>query len=90
MNVAAVNVDAVNAVPMVGGPFAYGLGFVLLLVVVLGGDGWGRSLVTVAHEGGHWTMGALTFRKPGGISLRDGGGGGTEGETVGGAGRITA
>jgi hypothetical protein len=70
-------VDAVNAVPVVGQPLAYGIGFGVLLLVVLG-DSWTRSLVTVAHEGGHIIVGALTFRGPLGFTLKDGGGGGTD------------
>jgi peptidase M50B-like protein len=68
--------DAVNAVPIVGGPIAYGIGFVVLLLVVLTGS-WARSLVTVAHEAGHMVAAVATFRGHEGFTLADGGGGST-------------
>jgi len=70
-------VDAVNAVPVVGTPLAYGLGSLVLLMVAFT-DSWGRSLVTVAHEGGHAAVGVLTFRGLRGFDLHDGGGGLTD------------
>ncbi|TWF80692.1 peptidase M50B-like protein [Pseudonocardia hierapolitana] len=69
--------DAVNAIPVVGEPLAWGLGFAMLLLVVFT-DSWARSLVTVAHEGGHMAMAVLTFRGHRGFTLKDGGGGATE------------
>jgi hypothetical protein len=45
--------EAVNAIPVVGEPLAWGLGFAMLLFVVFT-DSWARSLVTVAHEGDTW------------------------------------
>jgi hypothetical protein len=67
----------VNDVPIVGEPVAYGIGFAILLLVLLTAE-WAGSLVTVAHEGGHMLMAALTFRGHSGFKLTDGGGGGTE------------
>lgn len=64
--------DAANAVPVIGTPLAYGVGFAMLLLVVLTGS-WASSLVTVAHEGGHIVLGALTFRGPKGFRLEDSG-----------------
>jgi hypothetical protein len=69
-------VEAVNAVPVVGQPLAYGIGFGVLLLVVFTGS-WARSLVTVAHEGGHIVVGTLTLQRPIGFTLADGGGGAT-------------
>jgi Peptidase M50B-like len=69
-------VDPTNAVPVVGQPLAYGIGFGVLLLIVFGGS-WTSSLVTVAHEGGHMIVGALMFRGPKGFTLTDGGGGAT-------------
>lgn len=68
----------VNDVPIVGEPMAYGIGFIVLLLVLLTGS-WAGSLVTVVHEGGHMTVALLTFRGHSGFSLNDGGGGGTNG-----------
>ena len=68
--------EAVNTVPVVGQPLAYAIGVGVLLLVVFTGS-WARSLVTVAHEGGHIIVGTLTFRRPIGFTLRDGGGGDT-------------
>lgn len=68
--------DVANTVPVVGQPLAYGIGFGMLLFVVFGGS-WTRSLVTVAHEGGHIMVGTLMFRGPKGFTLADGGGGAT-------------
>jgi hypothetical protein len=69
-------VNATNAVPVVGTPLAYGLGFVVLLLVVFTGS-WARALVTLAHEGGHYTVAILTGYRPISYELDDGGGGGT-------------
>lgn len=68
--------DAVNAVPIVGEPIAYGIGFAVLLLVVFTGS-WAGSLVTVAHEAGHMVVAVLTFRGHRGFTLEDGGGGAT-------------
>lgn len=68
--------EAVNAVPVIGEPLAWGLGFAMLLLIVFT-DSWARSLVTVAHEGGHMAVAVLTFRGHRGFSLMDGGGGET-------------
>jgi hypothetical protein len=71
--------DAVNTVPIVGEPVAYGAGVAVLLLVLLTGS-WARSLVTVAHEGGHMVLAVLTFRGLRGFTLADGGGGATMAE----------
>lgn len=68
--------EAVNAVPVVGQPLAYGIGVVALLVVVLTGS-WGQALVTLAPEGGHYVVGTLMGYLPNQLVLDDGGGGGT-------------
>lgn len=70
-------VQEVNAIPVIGGPLAWGIGLGVLLLVVFT-DSWARSLVTVAHEGGHMAVAVLTFRGHKGFTLDDGGGGGTE------------
>ena len=57
---------------MVGTPLAYGIGFLVLLLVVFAGP-WGTSLVTVAHEGGHAVVGVLTFRGLKGFNLYEDG-----------------
>jgi hypothetical protein len=64
--------DAVNAVPIVGGPIAYGLAVVALLLAVLARS-WAGAVVTVAHEAGHMVMGVLTFRGLKGWRLEDNG-----------------
>jgi hypothetical protein len=69
--------DSTNAVPVVGTPLAYGIGFVALLLVVFAGP-WGVSLVTVAHEVGHAVVGVLTFRGLKGFNLYEDGGGDTD------------
>ena len=49
-----VGVDlAVNDVPIVGEPVAFGLGFFVLLFVLLTRRYSRTYFVTVAHEGGH-------------------------------------
>lgn len=53
--------DDLIGVPVVGQPVVYGAAFVVLLLVVFTGP-WARSLVTVAHEGGHMIVSVLTFR----------------------------
>ncbi len=73
--------DAANAVPVIGTPLAYGLGFAMLIFVLLG-ESWSRSLVTVAHEGGHMVFMILTFRGLKGFDLEDGGGGGTDADRL--------
>ena len=66
----------VNDVPIVGEPIAYGIGFVALLLVTLTGS-WTGALTTVVHEGAHYVVSALSFRRPQYFELEDGGGGGT-------------
>jgi hypothetical protein len=48
-------------VPVVGTPVVAGAGFIALLLLVFTGP-WARSLVTVAHEGGHMIASVLTLR----------------------------
>jgi hypothetical protein len=67
---------AVDAVAIVGEPIVWGIGAVVLALLVFT-DSWARSLVTVAHEGGHIVVGTLTFQGPTGFKLADGGGGST-------------
>ncbi|WP_445188611.1 M50 family metallopeptidase [Pseudonocardia sp. Cha107L01] len=68
--------NAVDSVPVIGQPLAYGLGFIMLIFIVFT-DSWARSLVTVAHEGGHMAMAMVTWRGHQGFELTDGGGGET-------------
>ncbi|MDT7637026.1 MAG: hypothetical protein QOC83_1314, partial [Pseudonocardiales bacterium] len=49
-----------------------------MLVLVVFTDSWARSLVTVAHEGGHMVMAIITGRGYSHFYLGDGGGGGTK------------
>ena len=53
--------DELIGVPVVGAPVVAGAGFFALLILVFTGP-WGRSLVTVAHEGGHMVASVLTLR----------------------------
>jgi Peptidase M50B-like len=64
-------VNTANAVPVVATPLAYGIGF-LLLVAVTFGDDWVGSLVTVAHEGGHYFFAVFALRGPKGFRMDDG------------------
>jgi hypothetical protein len=66
----------VDAVAVVGEPIVWGIGAIVLALLVFT-DSWARSLVTVAHEGGHIVVGILTFQSPGAFRLEDGGGGAT-------------
>lgn len=63
-------------VPVVGAPVVAGAGFIALLLVTLTGP-WARSLVTVAHEGGHMLFAVLTFRGFDGFELDEQANGGT-------------
>ncbi|MCO1658321.1 M50 family metallopeptidase [Pseudonocardia humida] len=58
--------------PVVGQPLAFGIGFVVLLLVVFTGT-WAGSLVTVAHESGHIVGALLTLRDHAGFQLNDDG-----------------
>jgi hypothetical protein len=58
------------------------LGFLILVLVVFT-DSWARSLVTVAHEGGHMVMAIITGRGYSHFFLSDGGGGATKGIKAG-------
>lgn len=73
---------AVNSVPIIGQPLAYGLGFTVLIIIVYT-ESWAGSLVTVAHEGGHMAMALITWRGHRGFELRDGGRGATFPEKTG-------
>jgi hypothetical protein len=68
---AAHLVNSVNAVPVVGTPLAYGLGFVMLLIVVFTEE-WGGALVTLAHEGGHYAVAIVTGYRPNRYELGEG------------------
>ena len=61
----------VNDVPIVGEPVAFGIGFLVLLVVLIAGE-WAGSFVTVAHEGGHMLTAALTGRGHKGFKMDNG------------------
>lgn len=62
-----------TAIPVVGEPVAHGIGFlVLLLVAWPTTEEWVGSLVTVAHEGGHMTVGLLTGHRVKHFSTDDG------------------
>lgn len=52
-------------------PSALLAGFVVLLLVIFTGS-WAGSLVTVAHEGGHMALAALTGRNHQGFSTARG------------------
>lgn len=56
-------------------PVAWVTGVVVLLLVVFTGS-WAGALVTVAHEGGHLAVAALTGRSPSGFRVHEGAGGG--------------
>ena len=70
--------EAVNAVPVVGQPIAYGVGFIAVLLVGLTGP-WAASFVTVAHEGGHMAMSVLTLRGFRGFKIEPNSDGATSG-----------
>ena len=67
-------------IAVVGEPIAYGIGFTVLVLVAFAG-GVVRTIVTVAHEGGHMLAGLLFGRAITSFELTDGdelsGGGGT-------------
>ncbi len=71
--------DAVNAVPIVGGPLAFGLALAALLLAVFANT-WAGAIVTVAHEAGHMVLAVLTFRGLGGFRMQDDGSAGTYAE----------
>lgn len=58
-----------------GLPVAWVTGLVVLGLVLFTGT-WAGSLVTVAHEGGHIAVAALTGRAPSGFRVHEGTGGG--------------
>jgi hypothetical protein len=72
-------------VAIVGQPVTYATGLIVLVLIVVTGD-WIKSLVTLAHEGGHTVVGILTFRKPTGIELKEDGSAATKLDTSFGAG----
>jgi hypothetical protein len=73
--------DDLIGVSVVGTPVVAGAAFIALLLLAFTGR-WARSLVTVAHEGGHMLVSALTLRgfyhfrlepnADGGTRLKDG------------------
>jgi hypothetical protein len=69
-------VNATNVVPVIATPLAYGIGFLLLIVVAFGED-WAGSLVTVAHEGAHYAFAVLAFRGPKPFKMDNGDNAGT-------------
>jgi hypothetical protein len=73
---AVTSPNAVGAMPIIGQPVAYGVGFLVLVLVVFA-ESWAGSLVTVAHESGHMVFAVLTGMGHEGFGLDDGGGGGT-------------
>lgn len=73
-----VGVDlAVNDVPIVGQPLAFGVGFIALLLVLLS-QLLARYPITLAHEGGHMLALAITLRGIKGWELEDNADGGTD------------
>jgi hypothetical protein len=48
-------------IPVVGQPVAFGIGFLVLVLVAFSG-GVADSLVTAAHEGGHMITSLMTGR----------------------------
>ncbi|MGE0297388.1 M50 family metallopeptidase [Pseudonocardia sp.] len=56
-------------------PVAWVTGVVVALAVLFTGS-WAGALVTVAHEGGHVAVAALTGRRPAGFRVHEGVGGG--------------
>jgi hypothetical protein len=75
-------VTAVNGLPVVGTPLAYGLGFLLLVLIAFAWV-WVRPLVHVADRGGYHAVAVLTFRGPRGFRLDDNGRISTEVEQTG-------
>jgi membrane protein implicated in regulation of membrane protease activity len=63
---------------VVGTPLAYGLALLMLLVVVFTEE-WGGSLVTLAHEGGHYAVAIVTGYRPNRYELGEGSQRGTTG-----------
>jgi hypothetical protein len=54
-------VNPVDAVSVISKPVAYGVGFIVAMLIVYTGS-WARGVTNVAHEGGHMIMFALTGR----------------------------
>ncbi|MDD7917153.1 M50 family metallopeptidase [Actinomycetospora callitridis] len=72
-----VGVDlAVNDVPIVGEPIAFGVGFIVLLFVCFSAV-LRKYFVTLAHEGGHVLVAAVTLRPKITMELKDNGNGET-------------
>jgi len=69
-------VNGANAVPVVGTPLAIGLAVIVLVFVVFAKP-WSDALVTLAHEGGHYSMAILTGYRPNSYEVDEDGGGGT-------------
>jgi hypothetical protein len=57
--------------PWVGDPLAFGVGAIVLVAYAFA-KSWTESLVTVAHEGGHMAILALTGRGHRGFVLEEG------------------
>jgi hypothetical protein len=66
----------VNDVPIVGEPVAYGVGFIVLLFVCFSAV-LRQYFVTLAHEGGHVLVAAVSLRKKITMELKDNGDGET-------------
>jgi hypothetical protein len=58
-------------IAVVGEPIAFGIGFLVLVLVAFTG-GWADSIVTVAHEGGHMLALLLSGRGIKGFKLTEG------------------
>jgi Peptidase M50B-like len=58
-------------IAVVGEPIAFGIGFLVLVLVAFTG-GWADSIVTVAHEGGHMVALLLSGRGVKGFKLTEG------------------
>ncbi|RZT83306.1 peptidase M50B-like protein [Pseudonocardia sediminis] len=72
-----MEIDAVNSVPIVGQPVAYGVGLGMLFLLGLA-PLTGRYALTLVHEGGHMLAAVASLRKIQGFTLADN----TEGLTV--------
>jgi hypothetical protein len=69
-------VNTLNAVPVIGQPLAYGIGFLVLILVAFARP-WSEALVTVAHESGHMITAIITGRGFKNFRLTEDGGGAT-------------
>lgn len=78
-----------NAVPVVGTPLAYGLGFLMLVLIAFAWE-WVQPLVMVAILGGQYAVFVLAARRPSGFKLDDDGKASTKVDSSWGAGIIIA